>query len=88
MKLFFANDVAGQSMRVGGATSLAENRIPPHLIQATGRRASAAFQIYIRKNPVLLQALLFGQAPHDSLFKINSLPLSYQKNFIFFFHLL
>ena len=68
MKLFFANDVAGQSMRAGGATSLAENGIPPHLIQATGRWASAAFQIYIRKNPVLLQALLFGRAPHDSLF--------------------
>ena len=68
MKLFFEKDVAGQSMRASGATSLAENGIPPHLIQATGRWASEAFQIYIRKNPVLLQALLFGRAPHDSLF--------------------
>ena len=67
MKLFFMNDVTGQSMRAGGATSLAENGVPPNLIQAIGRWASSAFQIYIRKNPVLLQALLFGRAAHDPL---------------------
>jgi hypothetical protein len=60
MKMFFKNDVAGQSMRSGGATSLAESGVAPNLIQAIGRWASSAFQIYIRKNPVLLQALLFG----------------------------
>jgi hypothetical protein len=67
MRLFFSNDVAGQSMRAGGATSLAENGVPPNLIQAIGRWASPAFQVYIRKNPVLLQALLFGRAAHDPL---------------------
>jgi hypothetical protein len=67
IKLFFANDIAGQSMCAGGATSLAENCVPPHLIQAVGRWASPAFQIYIRKNPVLLQALLFGHAAHNPL---------------------
>ena len=67
MKLFFQSDVAGQSMRAGGATSLAENGIPPNIIQAIGRWASLAFQIYIRKNLVLLQALLFGRAAHDPL---------------------
>ena len=67
MHLFFADDIAGQSMRAGGATSLAENSIPPHLIQAIGHWASLAFQIYIRENPVLLQALLFGRAAHDPL---------------------
>ena len=67
MRLFFSDDIAGQSMRAGGATSLAENGVPPHLIQAIGRWASPAFQIYIRKNPVLLQALLFGRAAHDPL---------------------
>jgi hypothetical protein len=65
LRRFFANDTAGQSMRSGGATSLAENGVPPNLIQAIGRWASSAFQIYIRKNPVLLQALLFGRAAHD-----------------------
>jgi hypothetical protein len=67
LNLFFGSDVAGQSMRASGATSLAENGVPPHLIQAIGRWASKAFQIYIRKNPVLLQALLFGRAAHDPL---------------------
>ena len=67
MRLFFVDDIAGQSMRAGGATSLAENGILPHLIQAIGRWASLAFQIYIRKNPVLLQALLFRRAVHDPL---------------------
>jgi hypothetical protein len=37
MRLFFNSDIAGQSMRAGGATSLAENGVPPHLIQAIGR---------------------------------------------------
>ncbi|KAF9025049.1 hypothetical protein BDZ89DRAFT_901573, partial [Hymenopellis radicata] len=49
---------AGQSMRAGGATAMAEDGFAPHLIQAAGRWASDTFQIYIRKNPVLLQALL------------------------------
>ena len=60
-------DIAGQSMQSGGATSLAENGVPPHLIQAIGRWVSSAFQIYIRKNLVLLQALLFRHAAHDPL---------------------
>ncbi|KIK01577.1 hypothetical protein K443DRAFT_6766 [Laccaria amethystina LaAM-08-1] len=58
---FFDSDTAGQSLRAGGATSLAENRVPPSIIQAIGRWASDAFKIYIRKSPVLIQALLFGQ---------------------------
>ncbi|KAF9030108.1 hypothetical protein BDZ89DRAFT_1245282, partial [Hymenopellis radicata] len=42
-----------------GATAMAEDGSPPHLIQAAGRWASDTFQIYIRKNPIVLQALLF-----------------------------
>ena len=58
---FFNSDTAGQSLRAGGATSLAENGVPPLIIQAISRWASNAFKIYVRKNPVLIQALLFGQ---------------------------
>jgi hypothetical protein len=58
LRLWFDKDVAGQSMRAGGATSLAENGVAPHIIQGIGRWASAAWQIYIRKHPVLLQAML------------------------------
>ena len=59
MKRFFAADIGGQSMRAGGATSLAEHGVPPSLIQLIGRWSSDAFLIYIRKNPVLIQALLY-----------------------------
>jgi len=58
---FFNSDTAGQSLRAGGATSLTENGVPPSIIQAIGRWASDAFKIYICKNPVLIQALPFGQ---------------------------
>lgn len=51
----------GQSLRAGGATALAENGTLPHIIQARGRWSSEAFRIYIRKNPVLLQAMIHRQ---------------------------
>jgi hypothetical protein len=56
LRLFFSRDVAGQSMRAGGATALAEHGFSPYVIQASGRWASEAFLVYIRKNPTLLQA--------------------------------
>ena len=58
LHLFFKNDVAGHSMRAGGATSLAEHGVSPAIIQASGRWASDAFLVYIRKNPTLLQGFL------------------------------
>ena len=61
---FFENDVAGQSMRAGGATSLVEHGVPPSLIQLIGRWSSDAFLIYIRKSPILIQALLYSNE-HD-----------------------
>ncbi|PBK99579.1 hypothetical protein ARMGADRAFT_919822 [Armillaria gallica] len=35
----------------------------PYLIQARGRWSSSAFKIYIRKNPVILQAMIDTRAP-------------------------
>jgi hypothetical protein len=58
---FFPSDIAGQSLRSGGATALAEDGVPHHIIQASGRWASEAFQIYIRKHPALLAAVLLGR---------------------------
>lgn len=60
IRQFFTSDIGGQSMRAGGATSLAENGVPPSLIQFMGRWSSDAFFIYIRKSPVLIQALLYS----------------------------
>jgi len=70
---FFNSDTARQSLWAGGATSLAENGVPPSIIQAIGRWASNAFKIYIRKNPVLIQVLLFGQTAHAQSSFIHTL---------------
>ncbi|THU85846.1 hypothetical protein K435DRAFT_924491 [Dendrothele bispora CBS 962.96] len=56
--LYNRHDIAGQSIRSGGATGLAEIGVPLHLIRASGRWASETFHIYIRKNPTFLTALL------------------------------
>lgn len=61
LRRFFDKSVAGQSMRAGGATLLAELGTAPHLIQATGRWKSESFQLYIRKHPVLLNALILAR---------------------------
>jgi hypothetical protein len=58
--LFPDSNIAGQSMRAGGATALAEEGAPPHLIQSSGRWASDTFQIYVRKHPALLHAMLLA----------------------------
>jgi hypothetical protein len=58
LRLFFDGGIAGQSMRAGGATALAEHGVSPAIIQASGRWASEAFLVYIRKNPTLLQGFL------------------------------
>jgi hypothetical protein len=63
LREYFPRTIAGQSMRAGGATALAEAGVPSNVIQAVGRWASTSYQIYIRKNPVLLQALIFQR--HD-----------------------
>jgi hypothetical protein len=55
-------NIAGQSMRAGGATCLASTGASPAIIQAAGRWASKTFQIYIRKNPILLNAMLHSDS--------------------------
>jgi hypothetical protein len=67
LRHFFPKDYAGHSLRAGGATSLAEAGVPPATIQAMGRWSSESFKIYIRKNPVLLHALLFHRPVHQPM---------------------
>ncbi|KAF7784928.1 hypothetical protein Agabi119p4_1093 [Agaricus bisporus var. burnettii] len=54
LHLFCDGDVAGHSLRSGGATMLAENGISLDIIQALGRWSSEAFRTYIRLHPDLL----------------------------------
>jgi hypothetical protein len=56
------SQITGQSMHMGGATCLASTGATPTIIQAAGRWASKTFQIYIRKNPILLHALLHSDS--------------------------
>jgi hypothetical protein len=59
LRAFFPDRlIAGQSMRAGGATCLATTGALPEIIQAAGRWSSKTFQLYIRKNPFLLHAIL------------------------------
>lgn len=77
LRKYFPKEIAGQSLRSGGATSLAEAGADLATIQAAGRWASRAFRIYIRKNPVVLHAIIFGRPTHQRLnqtlfFKLHS----------------
>ena len=67
LRKLFPRDIAGQSLRSGGATSLAESGADLATIQAVGRWSSEAFRIYIRKNPVLIHAILLGRPAHQPL---------------------
>ena len=67
LRVLFPSNYAGHSLRLGGATSLAEAGVDPSIIQGIGRWSSPAFQIYIRKNAVILHALIFGCPAHQPL---------------------
>jgi len=51
-------------MRAGGATAMAEADAVPELIKGAGRWSSTAFEHYIRKNPVVLHALILSCSSH------------------------
>ena len=50
--------VAGHFLRSGGATALAIAGVSDDHIQAAGRWASDSFRVYIRRHPMLLNALI------------------------------
>jgi hypothetical protein len=60
LRTFLPPQLAGHSLRAGGATALAIAGTRHELIKAAGRWSSDAFERYIRKNPFLLQAMLVG----------------------------
>jgi hypothetical protein len=55
---YFGPHITGQSMRAGGTTAMAEAGAVPELIKGAGRWSSTAFERYIRKNPIVLHALI------------------------------
>ncbi|KIJ47963.1 hypothetical protein M422DRAFT_163059 [Sphaerobolus stellatus SS14] len=77
---FHKADLAGHSLRSGGATALALASVPENVIQGLGRWSSDTWRIYIQKHPVLLQALLHGNSAFQTLpsssTALSSLPIS------------
>lgn len=66
LKAFCPPDIAGQSLRAGGATALAEAGAAYELVRGAGRWSSNAFERYIRKNPIILHALILERTLHYS----------------------
>src|ERR1700733_5425766 len=64
LRHYFGSDIAGQSIRAGGATAMAEAGAEPILIKGAGWWSSIAFERYIRKNPVVLHALILSRTSH------------------------
>ena len=79
LRQFFTSEVAGQSMRAGGATALAEAGVAPSIIQAAGRWASEAFLVYIR----MFLDLLSLESPPIGVFHLISLLTFFL--FVYFF---
>lgn len=74
LRHFFPSAISGHSMRAGGATSLAAAGVSPDQIRAVGRWKTSTWERYVRKNPTLLQALLFhGRPMHDPPFTDTNL---------------
>jgi len=61
---YFGSYIGGQSLRAGGATAMAEAGAEPQLIKGAGRWSSNSFDRYIRKNPVVLHALILSRSSH------------------------
>jgi hypothetical protein len=58
LQRYFGSHIAG------GATAMAEAGAEPQLIKGAGRWSSSAFERYIRKNPVVLHALILSRSSH------------------------
>ena len=61
LQSYFPNDIAGHSIRAGGATDLASRGFPPDLIMQIGRWLSNDWRKYVRSHPVLMHALYFSE---------------------------
>lgn len=62
LRKIFSQEVAGHSLRSGGATHLALQGVAEHTIRTLGRWSSDAFDSYIRENPVIVHARTQGRS--------------------------
>ena len=88
LRIFFNRDVAGQSMRAGGATCLAEHGVLPSIIQAARHWVSEAFLIYICKresHPSSGLALCSHKRPSPNFSDTWQSSFSYLSSYHFYF---
>ncbi len=64
--VFPSNEIAGHSLRSGGATALALAGTLLHQIQSAGHWSSNTFLIYLQKNLLLIQGSLTGRSAFDA----------------------
>lgn len=64
MRKYFGTEFSWQSLRSGAATALAEAGAAPELIMGAGRWKSESWTVYIRKNPILLHAMILSRTAH------------------------
>jgi hypothetical protein len=64
---YFRSHIGGQSLRAGGATAMAKAGAALQLIKGAGHWSSSTFGRYIRKNPVILHALILSRLSHYDL---------------------
>ena len=74
LRTIFPKDVAGHSFRSGGATHLALMGVPDDKIKAIGRWSSDTFRVYIRKNPVVLMALVSRKTSLFDILSVHATP--------------
>jgi hypothetical protein len=61
LQSYFPDDIAGHSIRAGGATDLASRGFPPDIIMQIGRWLSNDWRKYVRCHPALMHALYFSE---------------------------
>jgi len=61
---YFGSEITGQSLHAGGATAMAEAGAVSKLIKGAGQWSSGSFKRYIRRNPIVLHALILSRSSH------------------------
>ena len=81
---FFTSDIAGHSLRVGGATALAEHGVSPSIIQAAGHWHQMPFFSFIYvKTPLYFNFFKVSFIPFVIQLPLNFFLLSLSFSFLF-----
>ena len=80
---FFTSDIAGHSLRVGGATALAEHGVSPSIIQAADHWHQMPFSFIYVKTPLYFNFFKVSFIPFVIQLPLNFFLLSLSFSFLF-----